>query len=131
MQRKGLQVTAIPIFVGALLLGACGDEGAGAAPDVTWREGGTSVTSGAMVDPDARLTYQGKTYRLAAFEQADLVESSMFRQVGEVTTVNIETGDSVFLRAGEPSVVYTLSEARGSGDASSPALWMRWEPTDA
>lgn len=127
--------------LGGVLLGCRPNDGAGAAkPTATPVAaadggGGASLSS---VAPNTFLTFEGKVYRLIALEQADLVDSSAFKEIGTASQADIDQADlRVFRRAGDDGAVYTFAPGQAyRGDASAvegeraatPALWYRWAP---
>jgi len=78
------------------------------------------------------MTFEGNRYRLVDLVQADLVDGNAFRQVGTTSEADIEFAGTldVYERTGDPEAVYTYSKATGTGEASTPALWLRWTPAD-
>lgn len=120
MFNRMLKLAAGPILAAAILAGACGDDGAAAPDDVT-QDGGAGVSTVGMVDPDARLTYGGKPYRLIGVELEDLFDDSGLAKVGEFTSSTVDTGAEVFARPGADDTVFTRSM---DGDSR---VWLRWE----
>lgn len=120
MFNRMLKLAAGPILAGAILAGACGDDGSTTQGDVA-PDGGAGVSTVGMVDPDARLTYSGKTYRLTGVELEDLFDDSGLAKVGEFSSSTVDTGSEVFARPGADDTVFTRS---ADGDSR---IWLRWE----
>lgn len=126
MRSRLLPFTALPIAaVLAAVAVACGSDSSAPASG----DGGPAVVSsgGGLVDPNARLTFDGRTYRLVSVEQANLVASDVFEAIGRVSTVNVNTGADVFARSGDDGAIYTYSPEVGD----APATWLRWVPLES
>jgi len=120
MFNRMLKLAALPILAGAIFAGACGDDDDDVPGDVAL-DGGAGVSTIGMVDPDARLTYGGKTYRLVGVELEDLFNDSGLAKVGEFTSSTVDTGSDIFARPGADDTVFTRS---ADGDSR---IWLRWE----
>lgn len=121
MFNRMFKLAAPMILAGALVAGACGDDETSTAGGDAAQDGGAGVSTVGMVDPDARLTYAGKTYRLIGVELDDLFDDSGLAKVGESTSSTVDTGSEVFARPGAADTVFTRS---ADGDSR---IWLRWE----
>lgn len=123
MFNKMFRLAALPILAGAILASACGDDGTSNPEGDASRDGGSGASTVGMVDPNARLIYGGKTYRLIGVELEDLFDDSGLEKVGESTSSSVDTGSEVFARPGADDTVFTRS---ADGDSR---IWLRWELT--
>ncbi|MBE0610471.1 MAG: hypothetical protein IH609_13915 [Dehalococcoidia bacterium] len=121
MFNRLLKLAALPILAGAILAGACGDDETSTPGGDASQDGGAGVSTVGMVDPNARLTYGGKTYQLTGVELDDLFDDSGLAKVGESTSSSVDTGSEVFARPGADDTVFTRS---ADGDSR---IWLRWQ----